>query len=110
MVDVFIKIAGESEYGDVQPSGRQPLSLSSFQVLARLLIIGKHGLLHRISSLVDSTRWNLAMRRAKTQISFHFKSNKTSFPFSILQRKKTSFSNMREDREELSSSNTVSTL
>lgn len=91
MVDVFIKIAGENEYGGVQPSGRQPLSLSSFQVLARLLIIGKHGLLQRISSLVDSTRWNLEMHRAKTQISLHFKSNKISFPFSILQRKKRHF-------------------
>lgn len=80
-------MTGKDEYGDVQPSGRHPLSLSSFQILARLLITGKHGLLHRFSSLVDSTRWNLEMHRAKTQI-LQFKSKKNTFPFSNLQRKK----------------------
>lgn len=73
-------------------------SLSHFQVLARLLIIGKHGLLHRISSLVDGTRWNLETYRAKTEIWFLFKNRKGALsPFSFCKEKK-SFSTTREDR------------
>lgn len=102
-----IRIAGK-ESGDAEPSGRQPLSLSNLQVLARLLIIGKHGLLHRISSLVDSTSWNLETYRAKIQISFLFKNRKRAL-FSYSFRKEKLLSNMREDREEPYSSNTIST-
>jgi hypothetical protein len=87
----------------------QPLSLSSFQVLTRLLTIGKHGL-HRISFLVGNARWSPGSHRTKTQIPFLFKHRKrVLFLFSFYKEKKPS-SSIKENREEPSSSNTISTL
>lgn len=94
----FLNHGCKKEYRDAGPSDRQPLNLSGFQVLARLPVIGKRGLLQKVSSLVGSTRWNLETYRAKAQISFLCKNRKGALPFFILQRKKKLFSSMRRQR------------
>lgn len=106
VIDFLIKVAGK-EYGDGEPSGRNPVSL--FSGSCQIAHDWKAWPSTQISSHVESTRWNLETYRAKTQVSFLFKNRKGAlFPFSFCKKKKKSHFLAWEDREEPSSSNTIS--
>lgn len=55
---LLFKSGSRRIHGSAQLSGKQPLNLLAFRVLARLLIIRKLGLLHRLSSLMDNPNQN----------------------------------------------------
>ena len=77
---------------------QEPLSLSGFQVLARLLVTGKHGLLHRSSSLVDSTRGTQEHAELRPRCHSSGKMEKELFSLFYSAKKKMSSSGVREDR------------